>query len=145
MRGNLIAATILVMSASVSTLPGNLHAQELNCQDAVTQTERTSCARMEWEAADNELNAVWEEALVLAEDEDAFHDSSSGDNRPGYVETLQNTQSAWISFRDLECEYRGFQARGGTMEPMLVNQCLAELTRNRTTQLQNIIQEMGMQ
>ena len=145
MRGTWILATLLVISASVSTLPRVLQAQELNCQDAVTQTEMTSCARIELEAADKELNAVWEEALILAEDEDAFREPSGSDNRPGYVETLRNAQSAWISFRDLECEYRGFQARGGTMEPMLVNQCLAELTRNRTTQLQNIIQEMGMQ
>ncbi|MEM7463647.1 MAG: lysozyme inhibitor LprI family protein [Pseudomonadota bacterium] len=134
------------LAAACSAVPPNaLQAQELNCQNAVTQTEMTNCARMDWEAADKELNAAWEEALVLAEDEDAFRDSSSGDNRPGYVETLRDAQGAWISFRDLECEYRGFQARGGSMEPMLVNQCLAELTRNRTTQLRNIIQEMGMQ
>ena len=47
--------------------------------------------------------------------------------------------------RDASCDYEGFQARGGTMEPMLVAMCLARLTEERTKQLRDQIQTMGTQ
>lgn len=136
----LVIASVLSFSPSSIAL-----AQELNCEAPATQIEMTSCARLDWEVADAQLNATWDEALAIAHDEDAFLESSGGDNRPAFVDTLRNAQRAWISFRDSACEFRGFQARGGTMEAMLVNQCLGEMTRDRTKQLQDIIQEMGMQ
>ncbi|MGI9402711.1 MAG: lysozyme inhibitor LprI family protein [Rhizobiaceae bacterium] len=126
-------------------MAGEVSAQDIDCSAPSTQIEMTSCAGLEWEAADAELNAIWDKALAIAEDEDAFLISSGGDNRPGYVETLRNAQRAWIDFRDFACEFRGFQARGGSMESMLVNQCLAEMTKERTIKLQAIVQEMGMQ
>lgn len=130
----------------LSFSPGNIaSAQEPNCDAPATQSEMNACARQDWEAADAQLNAAWGEALAIAQDEDAFLESSGGDNRSSFVDTLRKTQRAWIGFRDSECEFRGFQARGGTMEALLVNQCLGEMTRDRTRQLRDIVQEMGMQ
>ena len=67
------------------------------------------------------------------------------DGRPGYEETLRSAQRAWITFRDSSCDYEGYFARGGSMEPMLINQCLARLTGERTKQLRQLIQDMGNQ
>lgn len=44
-------------------------------------------------------------------------------------------RSAWVSFRDANCEAAGFQARGGTMEPMLVSSCLADMSKKRAEEL----------
>jgi uncharacterized protein YecT (DUF1311 family) len=66
---------------------------------------------------------------------DADLKAMGGDGRPGYEETLKKAQRAWIAYRDAVCEYEGYEARGGTMEPMLVNGCLARLTRTRTKEL----------
>ena len=136
---------LLIGSALSISYDSTAMAQELNCEAPATQIEMTSCDGMPSTRADAQLNAAWDEALAIAQDEDAFLETSGGDNRPAFVDTLRNAQRAWISFRDSACEFRGFQARGGTMEAMLVNQCLGELTRDRTKQLQDIIQEMGMQ
>jgi uncharacterized protein YecT (DUF1311 family) len=46
------------------------------------------------------------------------------------------SQRAWIAYRDAECIWQGFEAHGGSMEPMLVNACLAEKTTQRIKELQ---------
>jgi uncharacterized protein YecT (DUF1311 family) len=66
----------------------------------------------------------------------------SGDLK-GAAETLKAAQRAWIPFRDKACESYGFLARGGSMEPMLVLQCRADLTRQRTSQLKDLTQGLG--
>lgn len=58
----------------------------------------------------------------------------------GALEALKKAQRAWIGYRDGQCELAGFEARGGSMEPMLVSGCLAELTRKRTDELRKIVE-----
>ena len=53
----------------------------------------------------------------------------------GAEKALLAAQRGWIGYRDGQCELAGFEARGGSMEPMLVSGCLAELTRARTKEL----------
>lgn len=121
----------------------NALAQESDCTDPQTQDDMTLCAVKDYEKADAALNEVWDEAMFIAQDEDAL--MPEGDTGPGYEETLREAQRAWITFRDAHCAYAGFAARGGTMQPLLVNQCLARLTGERTTQLRKLVQEMGTQ
>ncbi len=135
----LAAGGIVVLAGLYS---GVSSAQEPNCEDPQTQAEMTGCAGLDWEAADAELNEVWEQALTTAKDQDGF---APDDGRPGYEETLRDAQRSWIQFRDLACQYAGYAARGGTMEPMLINQCLSRLTKTHTDELRLGIQEMGMQ
>ena len=44
-------------------------------------------------------------------------------------------QRAWLIFRDAHCTVEGYEARGGSMEPMVYNGCRARITRERTAQL----------
>ena len=60
------------------------------------------------------------------------------DKRPGYFAALLEGQRAWLRFRDANCITEGYFARGGSMEPMLVNSCLEELTKQRTEQLRSL-------
>lgn len=135
----LTAGSIVLFSGLYAEI---VFAQEPDCKDPQTQTEMTGCAGLDWEAADAELNEVWEQAVITAKDQDGF---AADDGRPGYEETLRDAQRAWIQFRDLACQYAGYAARGGSMEPMLVNQCMARVTKTRTEELRLGIQEMGMQ
>ena len=48
-------------------------------------------------------------------------------------------QRGWIAYRDGQCELYGFEARGGSMEPMLVSGCKADMTRARTKELREFI------
>jgi uncharacterized protein YecT (DUF1311 family) len=93
------------------------------------------CAYRDFEAADAELNAVWKQARAAAREEDAGY----GDDLKGLDEALLAAQRGWIAYRDGACAVAGFEARGGSMEPMLVSECLAEMTRARTRELREII------
>ena len=116
---------------------------EPDCTDPTTQMDMTACAVIDYNKADTVLNEVWAEAIAEAKNFDIL--DTIDDGRPGYEETLRSAQRAWIAFRDASCNYEGYFARGGTMEPMLVNQCLARLTGERTKQLRQLIQDMGNQ
>lgn len=48
-------------------------------------------------------------------------------------------QRAWINFRNANCEFERSQFEGGTMAPAIQAGCLAQLTKTRTTQLEEYI------
>ncbi len=134
-RGLLLAGLLLGQA-----LPGAAHAQgQPNCSDPQTQTEMNICAGQDYKAADAALNRVYREAIATMKEWDA--------NLPGELkgaeETLRKAQRAWIPFRDEACAAYGFMARGGTMESMLVANCLADLTRKRTKELEDLARGLG--
>jgi len=93
------------------------------------------CAEKDFEAAGAELNAAWKDARKAAKATDA---GLPGDLK-GADKALLAAQRAWIGYRDAECELEGFEARGGSMEPLLVSGCKAQLTRTRTKELRDFI------
>jgi uncharacterized protein YecT (DUF1311 family) len=102
-----------------------------------SQAEMNMCARADFERADAELNRVWGEMIAAARAGDAEIDRS-WDRRAGSEEVLREAQRAWITFRDAHCTFEGYEARGGSMEPMLVSSCMARLTEDRTRQLRGV-------
>lgn len=90
----------------------------------------TLCAGLDFEKADKELNALWP---TLKSDAEAS-DTAAGTHE--YADALLASQRAWITFRDAECIWQGYDAHGGSLEPMIVNVCSARLTRERIKQLQ---------
>jgi uncharacterized protein YecT (DUF1311 family) len=126
----LLALTLLCTVASP------LAAEEkLDCENVMAQQDMTICAGRDYDAADAELNAVWKEARAAAKAEDAEYQ----DDLKGAEKALLAEQRGWIAYRDGHCELAGFEARGGSMEPMLVAMCLAETTRLRTQELRRYI------
>ena len=110
---------------------------EINCEEPMDQMSMNHCAYEAWETADKELNAQWKISMADAREADAELKSYGDDGRPGHAETLLKAQRAWIAFRDAHCDYSGFEARGGSMEPMLVGYCLEQLTLERVKQLKD--------
>jgi uncharacterized protein YecT (DUF1311 family) len=111
------------------------------CEKAGTQAESTQCAWNDFKRADAELNVQYRSSLADAAERDRsdrMNPAVRGDTRPSYTEALQEAQRAWIKFRDLHCRVEGYWGRGGTIEPMLVNFCLARVTRERTEQLRKM-------
>jgi uncharacterized protein YecT (DUF1311 family) len=106
-----------------------------DCNSQVTQMDMTACAGIDYEKADAELNAVWREAKKKAEDNDVEHSAEL----KGEAKALLAAQRGWIAYRDGQCEVSGFEARGGSLEPMLVALCRAEMTRTRTQELQDYV------
>ncbi|WP_018236414.1 lysozyme inhibitor LprI family protein [Ensifer sp. BR816] len=127
---------IFAISASAQDQP------EVDCQKAETQMDLNICADQEYQAADTELNKVYRKAV------DAMQktDKELGDLDAAYVgavDALKKAQRSWIGYRDGQCELAGFEARGGSMEPMLVSGCLADLTRKRTAELKELLEAQG--
>jgi uncharacterized protein YecT (DUF1311 family) len=108
---------------------------DIDCSNQMAQQVMNICAARDYEAADVELNAVWKEARTAAKDLDA----ELSEDLKGAEKALLAGQRGWIAYRDGQCELAGFEARGGSMEPMLVSGCLADLTRKRTKELREFI------
>lgn len=136
MKTTIFAASILTLA--VSALPANAQDDEPDCSNPVTQADMNICAGKEYEEADAALNAAYKSAMVRMQSTD----KELGEIEPNYVgavEALKKAQRGWIQYRDGQCDLAGFEARGGSMEPMLVSGCLADLTRKRTQELKELL------
>jgi uncharacterized protein YecT (DUF1311 family) len=101
------------------------------CPDALTQFDMNRCAARRRDKADAELNQVYRELM-----KDAGATESA---------KLRAAQLAWIKFRDAHCDYKSVGNKGGTIYPMVVSFCLAEVTAARVKQLREIIRENSEQ
>ena len=104
---------------------------DVDCQSPQPQMEMTYCAEQDFVAADELLN----EQYTLTRQAMKDWDKEAIDGLGRAADVLLASQRAWLAFRDAQCAFYGYQARGGTMEPMLIYGCLGELTRQRTLQL----------
>lgn len=85
-------------------------------------------AATNFEKADKELNVVYKKLASKIDKESQ--------------EKLKTTQKAWVAFRDAEADLiADFDARGGSMAPMIYSGRRAELTKARTEQLRKILKE----
>ena len=108
--------------------------EEYHCDAPMAQQDMNMCALLDFEAADKTLNILWRKVIADAREADRDIDRRD-DQRLGGEAVLRNAQRAWIQFRDAHCTYQGYEARGGSMEPMLYNGCRARLTNERISQL----------
>ncbi|GHC57897.1 lysozyme inhibitor LprI family protein [Neogemmobacter tilapiae] len=111
-------------------------AQDIDCDNAMTQSDMNQCASMDYDAADVELNAVWKDAMATMKEIDSYLD----DSEKGAEDALRESQRSWINYRDKTCEADGYRMKGGSAEPMLVAGCLASVTRNRTEELRGLVE-----
>ena len=125
----------LVAGLLLAAVSSDAAEDDVDCNNAMAQQDMNHCAYKDYEAADAELNAVWKDARKTAKELDA----ELSDDLKGADKALLAAQRAWITYRDSQCELAGFEARGGSMEPMLVSGCLADLTRKRTKELREFI------
>jgi uncharacterized protein YecT (DUF1311 family) len=111
-----------------------------NCANPQAQQEMNYCAGQDFERADTELNAAYRTAITTAQEADRDYARATQGNEmrvsgPGEEASLRAAQRAWVTFRDAHCEGESYEARGGSMQPMLYQGCRATLTRARTAEL----------
>lgn len=97
-----------------------------DCTNASTQTEMNACAVTQYQAADKELNATYQNALKRA--------------TPPQRELLKKSQTAWIAVRDADCALISSGSEGGSVQVMIANQCLADKTAEREAFLASLLQ-----
>lgn len=88
-----------------------------------SQQGMNRCAGDAYERADKALNAEWAKAVA------AYKGDKEG------AKLLLDAQRAWLKYRDAHCLAAALDSKGGSMWPMLVSGCRADLTRKRTREL----------
>ena len=117
MKRFIIAGTALLLSAS---------ALANECDKATTQLELNTCSAQQYQAADKKLNQTYQAAIARA----------AAPQR----DLLKKAQQAWITLRDADCAFIGSGTEGGSVQPMIMNQCLAEKTVEREAFLASLMQ-----
>lgn len=111
---------------------------QVDCEDPMTQLDMNICSRQEFKVADKALNEQWSKIAVhkKANNEAAQRNGVEG----GYFEILLKSQRAWISFKDRHCDAVADSYRGGSIRPLIYNKSRTKLTKQRTDQLQKMIE-----
>jgi uncharacterized protein YecT (DUF1311 family) len=92
-----------------------------------TQSELNRMSREELAAAEQQLHTVYEKLF----------DSFDATGR----EKLASAQKVWLAYREAEAVLEQDQVRGGSAAPTVLNAARAELTRQRTRQLEKLLAE----
>lgn len=110
--------------------------RNVDCNNAQTQADMNQCAAEDYRKADAAMNAQWAEtrAAMLAFDKVS---SPSEDN--GAAKRLLLSQRAWLAYRDAACDVEGYSVQGGSMQPLTISSCLADLTTRRTEELKSLV------
>ena len=116
--------------------------QDWDCSkaDNLPQQGMNYCAYQDWQTADEALNAAWPKVR-------AHMKSIDGSTREYFPEqaiaeeSLLKAQRAWINYRDGHCDAEGGQFSGGSMQPLIIYSCRASMTRRRTEELLQLMQE----
>lgn len=126
-----ILFTLLLLAANTSIFgQSKKKPLPLPCAKAETQTEMTICWGKEYKAADAVLNQVYRQLVAKLDEEEKAQ--------------LKEAQTAWIKYRDTNCDFVADQYKGGTMRPMIAAICLAEMTTNRATELKTQIKDRDL-
>lgn len=137
--------TIALISMAMAAIAMPALAQDapdVDCNNAQTQMEMNYCVEQDFDKADAALNKAYKRAMASQKKVDADVKETMGEESIGAVAALKKAQRAWIDYRDGQCDGLGFQARGGTMEPMLVMGCKAELSTARAKELDTLAKGM---
>lgn len=101
-----------------------------------SQAQMNATAQSAFARADAGMTRQWQVTFTRMKQRDATDTSRGGGF--GYAAALLASQRAWLKFRDTHCVIAGGEFAGGSMQPMAVAQCRAQLTGERTTQLRQL-------
>lgn len=128
-----IAVNECRLAQSIEQLP------DVDCDDQQTQLDMNVCSYRDHLRADTELNRMWARAAERAKQGDRW--MAERGHSGGEFERLLAAQRRWIDFRDAQCALEaGPREGGGSIWPLLMNNCLATLTRTRTAQLREYME-----
>ncbi|HAV2126610.1 TPA: lysozyme inhibitor LprI family protein [Enterobacter cloacae] len=117
MKRVFLAGAALLLSAS---------ALADECDNATTQLGLNTCSAQQYQAADKKLNQTYQSAIKRA----------AAPQR----DLLKKAQQAWIALRDADCNFIGSGTEGGSVQPMIMSQCLTEKTVEREAFLASLMQ-----
>lgn len=126
----LAAMFLIMLLAGTANVSGQRQKKTGPCANPQTQFEMNQCAGKEYQAADAVLNQVYQKLVAMLDDEQKAQ--------------LKDAQNAWLKYRDAHCDFVADQFKGGSMRPMIAAMCLADVTKNRTTELRGQIKDRNL-
>ena len=99
----------------------------VDCENASDQSTTNQCAAQQHAAADKELNALYQQI------------TSRLKSNPDSQKLLVGAQRAWVAFRDAECKFSASGVAGGSVYPLIYNNCTTALTRSRVQTLKQYL------
>lgn len=130
----LIITFLIVMITQISVIKINptlaQNYPKVDCVNPQTTSDMNYCSQQELKTADQKLNQNYQ----------ALTKRLSKTQK----QKLVLTQQAWIKFRDLTCDYEKGQFEGGTLATSTYNYCLARITQQRVTDLENYLRQANL-
>jgi len=123
-RVTLYAILLLVIGAATV---GRAQKKNDPCGESQTQADLNICWGNQYKAADTRLNQAYRQFMTKLDDEEKVQ--------------LKGAQTAWVKYRDTNCDFVGDQFKGGSMRPMIAAICLTDLTDSRTNELKAQMKE----
>src|ERR1041385_9310825 len=112
---------LVIASALMSISVSGQKPKPKPCEDAQTQADMNICWGNEYKKADAALNKTYQQLAAMLDDEEKAQ--------------LKTAETAWLKYRDTNCEFVADQYKGGSIRPMIAAICLADVTANRTKEL----------
>lgn len=112
---------------AIKVRPEQIVQRQLNCNNAKSNVEIKECIRLRYEAADRQLNQVYQELILKLSSEERS--------------LLVEAQRGWIQLRDKNCEFEVYRSRRGTGYRGFLNECLERMTKQRTAELDNYLKD----
>jgi uncharacterized protein YecT (DUF1311 family) len=110
-----------------------------------SQRQMDACAGFQYRQADARLNKVYQKAMEYMTNDQSRAKKNNDQRQVQYektaVESLQQAERAWLSYRELQCKAAGQQYEGGSMRPMIESQCLTTLTAHRIADIKSVYED----
>jgi uncharacterized protein YecT (DUF1311 family) len=141
-----LASAIPAQNQNPSAIPTEPPAQSAKtpakpepCPEAKSQVDLNECYANLYQSADTQLNATYNHIVGFMKKNllVAQHDNGSAliTHNETSLTKLLAAQRAWLAYRDAHCDSVKFQYEGGSIQPMIWAQCMADTTRQRITTL----------
>ncbi len=113
---------ILIVTVLFTAMFGFADEKKMDCTNPAGTYESLACANLKHDSTDKQLNTVYKKLKSVM-------------SKP-QVKLLVTTQKAWILLRDNQCSLETFADQGTGKNERYI-ECLTELTRLRTKQLES--------
>jgi uncharacterized protein YecT (DUF1311 family) len=118
MRPGLLLAVAFLVALALPALAQSGAPHAPDCSSALNTPAMNACYKAAYDTADARLNERYKTLMARL---------GKGDQ-----DRLRDAQRAWVAFRDKQCSFETASYSTGSIYPLLVTNCLAELTQQRT-------------
>lgn len=129
-------ATIILIASTIPSQAQTTDEPEVDCNNAMTQLEMNICAGRSARESDRQLNLAYQKVLNTYKTEEI-----APKYRTLRRETLITAQLAWIKYRDTNCKWQTSKYDGGSIQPLVYASCIDRMSKERTQELLQSIEE----